>query len=59
MSYKFPVLIYLFLFHVSLVPVWLAFDDGPAGYIEPEEIDGIEIICIQNDSLQNVHFICY
>ena len=51
--------IYVFLCHVSAVPVWLAFDDGSDDYIEPEEIGRVEIICLQNDSVQYIHFMCY
>ena len=32
---------------------------GSDDYIEPEDIDDVEIICVQNDSVQYVHFLCY
>ena len=53
------MLIYVFLCRVSAVPIWLAFDDDTDGYIEPKEIDDIEVICVQNDSIQYIQFLCY
>lgn len=32
------------------MPVSLAFDDGFEDYIEPEEINSVEIICVRNGS---------
>ena len=52
------MLIYAFLCHVSGVPVWLASDNSSEDYIEPEEVDGVEIICVSNDSIQYFYYWC-